>query len=295
MSNSSSPCMGIEPNPDISGIGVRVAIYAQALLSILYPIFFVWDGEISSKESKTMSRISMNITLTACALLVSAGIQAATFGLGLYHALIILQLSWINSMTFMTVHFVARAAQSIKPSERHRPPRDSQALVSSMHFIVVGGIGIWVWRHIQTFGDQAECNQDTFLVILSKTVYVAHGPVIRRVSLALYGISLVPLGNIYVMGGILGVVAAFGRLVIFCLLIIPELPAADPFSYTYFHVALLPTTRRGPMSNMIHRSSRLVQPGEGDWTFGQTLTLLLLFLPIWDAVEAIRGKDDEEC
>jgi hypothetical protein len=295
---------------------------------------------------------------------VSAGIQAATFGLSLYHALIILQLSWINSMTFMTVHFVARAAQSIKAQRETSSSegfswipkmnlwkllRSPEALVSSMHFIVVGGIGIWVWRHIQTFGDQAECNQDTFLVILSKTVYgeflillsncdeilrlvsVAHGPVIRRVSLALYGISLVPLGNIYVMGGILGVVAAFGRLVLFCLLIIPGItcgrsiflhifprrPSTDDEARTdeqrdadivqsrtfgrltfYFAISGMAVTMIILIANteqMIHRSSRLVQPGEGDWTFGQTLTLLLLFLPIWDAVEAIRGKDDEEC
>ncbi|KAJ6489708.1 hypothetical protein DFH09DRAFT_1208929 [Mycena vulgaris] len=77
-SDSSFQCTGIEPNPDIAGIGVRVAIYAQALLSIVYPVFFVWDGEISPKESKTMSCISINITLTACTLLVSTGIQAAT-------------------------------------------------------------------------------------------------------------------------------------------------------------------------------------------------------------------------
>ncbi|KAJ6550823.1 hypothetical protein DFH09DRAFT_606698 [Mycena vulgaris] len=120
-SDSSFQCTGIEPNPDIAGIGVRVAIYAQALLSIVYPVFFVWDGKISPKESKIMSRISINIALTACALLVSTGIQAATFGISLYHALIILQLSWINSMTFMTVHFVARAAQSINAQRATSP------------------------------------------------------------------------------------------------------------------------------------------------------------------------------
>jgi hypothetical protein len=186
MSNSSSFSHCINPNPDISGIGVRVAIYAQALLSIVYPIIFVWDGEISRKETKAMSRISINIALTACALLVSTGIQAATFGVSLYHALIILQLSWINSMTFMTVYFVARASQSVNAQRSTLPSeglswipkmnlskllRSPEALVSSAHFIVVGGIGIWVWRKVQTFGNQTECNPGTFLVILSRTVY----------------------------------------------------------------------------------------------------------------------------
>jgi hypothetical protein len=133
------------------------------------------------------------------------------------------------------------------------------------------------------------------------------------------------------MGGILGVVAAFGRLVLFCLLIIPGItcgrsiflhifprrPSTDDEARTdeqrdadivqsrtfgrltfYFAISGMAVTMIiliADTEQMIHRSSRLVQPGEGDWTFGQTLTLLLLFLPIWDAVEAIRGKDDEEC
>src|SRR5690242_13268137 len=114
MSNLEVPLNCIVPNPDISGVGVRVAIYVQALLSTIYPIIFAWDGNISPKESQTMSRISINIALTACALLVSTGIQATTaFGISLYHALIVLQLSWVNSMTFMTIHFVARASLSV--------------------------------------------------------------------------------------------------------------------------------------------------------------------------------------
>jgi hypothetical protein len=187
MSNSESiPC--IESNPDISGIGVRVAIYAQAILSIFYPIIFVWDGEISLKESRTMSRISISITLTACALLVSTGIQAATFGISLYHALIILQLSWINSMTFMTVYVVHQTSQVLigrqstplfepfqlvqdRKTDLLNLLRSWEALMASVHFVVVGGIGIWVWKGIQTFGSQPKCNHDTFIVILSRMVY----------------------------------------------------------------------------------------------------------------------------
>ncbi|KAJ7141671.1 hypothetical protein C8R43DRAFT_928328 [Mycena crocata] len=342
-SNSSLQCMGIEPNPDIAGIGVRIAIYVQALLSIVYPIFFVWDGRITAKESGTMSRISINITLTACALLVSTGIQAATFGISLYHALIILQLSWINSMTFMTVYVVARAARSINQQLlTHLSPRlasqlaaepftsvpknllrSREALMASLHFIVVGGIGIWVWGKISTFGSQVECNQDTFLVILSKTIYVTHGPVIRRISLALYGISLIPIGNVWIMRSLLGGAATLGRVLLFCLVIIPgvacarsifvglfprfgggetqqnEADVVKSIAYSrlmfYFAISGMATAMIILIANteqMIHKSSSLVKPGEGDWTFGQTLVLLLLFLPIWEAVAAIRETDD---
>src|SRR4029077_4393533 len=38
---------GMLPNPDISGIGVRAAIYAQAVLTLVQPILASIDGHIS--------------------------------------------------------------------------------------------------------------------------------------------------------------------------------------------------------------------------------------------------------
>jgi hypothetical protein len=43
-------CEGIEPNPDISGIGVRTAIYAQAVLTLIQPTLAGLDGYISEDE-----------------------------------------------------------------------------------------------------------------------------------------------------------------------------------------------------------------------------------------------------
>lgn len=155
---------------------------------------------------------------------------------------------------------------------------------------------------------------------------MTHGHVIRRVSLALYGISLVPLGNIYILGGILGAVAALGRGVLCFLIIIPGTacarsifiwifprfgPSADDERTEeqreaddvqslmfgrltfYFAISGMATAMIILIANteqMIHRSSGIVQAGEGDWTFGQTLALLLLIFPIWEAVGAIRGE-----
>lgn len=44
---------------------------------------------------------------------------------------------------------------------------------------------------------------------------------------------------------------------------------------------------------MIHRSSGLVQPGEGNWTFGQTLALILLFIPIRATLKDLRHSGTE--
>ncbi|KAJ3501951.1 hypothetical protein NLJ89_g9106 [Agrocybe chaxingu] len=69
---------GLTANPDISGIGVRTAIYTQAIL------------------------IYLGILLSGCALLFSAIIQAKTFGLSAYHGTVVLYLSWINNTSALT-------------------------------------------------------------------------------------------------------------------------------------------------------------------------------------------------
>jgi len=75
-SPSLTPC--IQPNPDISGIGVRASFYAQAFLSLVSLLIFVIDGEITFEEGLAINDIFMTNELTASALLVSAVIQART-------------------------------------------------------------------------------------------------------------------------------------------------------------------------------------------------------------------------
>ncbi|KAJ7174749.1 hypothetical protein C8R46DRAFT_1252723 [Mycena filopes] len=354
---SSSQCTGIAPNPDIAGIGVRAAIYVQALLSVIYPICFAADGVITPEESKTMSRISLNISLTACALLVSTVIQAATLGISLYHTLTILQLSWINGMTFMTVNSVAGAASMLAAVERseldgttsifQKQMRTSvrvtrmklrfllspEALVASAHFIAVGGVGLWTWNKIPTFGNQSECNPDTFIVILSKSVYVTHSAEIRRVSLALYGILVMPVENVVILGGVLDIIGLLGSALISLLglpILVPilviinlcghERSSVRPhrlqsiskedddedgdvtfkrtFGRVLFYSGIASTGTAmiiliANTEQMIRRSASIVQPGEGDWTLGQTLALLLLLLPIGDAVRVVFGIEEE--
>ncbi|KAJ7174748.1 hypothetical protein C8R46DRAFT_1214925 [Mycena filopes] len=338
-----SQCTGIAPNPDIAGIGVRVAVYVQALLSVIYAIHFARKGEISAEGFKTMARISVNISLTAGALLVSTIIQAVTLGISLYHTLIVLQLSWINSMTFMTVYSLRTMSD---PSWYRRnedeylslpSPFTPDALVASAHVAVVGGVGLWTWLAIETFGNQPECNPDTFLVILRRSIHVlpwyqckcgfSIACFISVASLALYGGSAIPVLNIQLFGfifmfGILVFSAPteYPLLLLFrlidCLrLLIRSVQSSLGFPtapldvtqstnlkrsrrFLYFFVGIATAgTAMGILivdtELMIHRSASIVQPGEGAWTLGQTLALLLLFLPIGDAVRVVFGIEEE--
>jgi len=91
----------IQANPDIAGIGVRISIYIQNVLGLLLALVYAWDGVITIEETKSFQSITTNLLLTACALLISTLIQAKSFGISLYHALIVLNLSWINSLTLI--------------------------------------------------------------------------------------------------------------------------------------------------------------------------------------------------
>ncbi|KAF7338973.1 Multiple ankyrin repeats single kh domain [Mycena venus] len=90
-----TPC--IPGDPDISGIGVRVAIYAQNLFSFIPAVSSLWDGEVAKYELEAVKAQSTTILITAFGILISAMVQAQTLGLSNFHATIILSLSWMNN------------------------------------------------------------------------------------------------------------------------------------------------------------------------------------------------------
>jgi hypothetical protein len=96
----------IPANPDISGIGVRVAIYFQNLLSFLPAFYALWnDGKVQKYELETVETQSTTILITAFAVLISTIVQAHTFFLSSFHASIVLDLSWMNN-TNVFIYFL---------------------------------------------------------------------------------------------------------------------------------------------------------------------------------------------
>ncbi|KAJ7479306.1 hypothetical protein FB451DRAFT_1005252, partial [Mycena latifolia] len=83
--------------PDISGIGVRLAIYIQNMLSFIPAVSALWDGHVTSYELESVETQTTTILITAFAILISAMVQAQTTALANFHASIILSLSWMNN------------------------------------------------------------------------------------------------------------------------------------------------------------------------------------------------------
>ncbi|KAF6763491.1 hypothetical protein DFP72DRAFT_1136017, partial [Ephemerocybe angulata] len=87
----------IPANPDIAGIGVRLAIYAQNFLCFIPALSALWDGKVTEAElDSAQTQATTNLVL-AFAILISSMVQATTLGLTNYHASIVLSMSWMNN------------------------------------------------------------------------------------------------------------------------------------------------------------------------------------------------------
>ena len=109
---------GITANPDISGIGIRTAIYIQVVISLIHPLIAGYHGKIDDFEMQSLATVYLSILLPGCALFISAIIQAKTFGLLSYHAMIVLFLSWINNTSAMTLFAYILGNQTYIPKSR---------------------------------------------------------------------------------------------------------------------------------------------------------------------------------
>ncbi|KAJ6481467.1 hypothetical protein C8R47DRAFT_1049752 [Mycena vitilis] len=113
----------ITANPDISGIGVRTAIYAQNFLCFFPVAAYLRDGTVSLEGMKGIKDQSIGMLAIAFAILISTIIQATTAVSGQqisrFHAAVILDLSWMNN-TSTWIWFILYAHHLSKPDKRKR-------------------------------------------------------------------------------------------------------------------------------------------------------------------------------
>ncbi|KAH6903384.1 hypothetical protein BKA70DRAFT_1031506, partial [Coprinopsis sp. MPI-PUGE-AT-0042] len=91
--------------PDISGIGVRIAIYIQNIICILSAFWALLDGKVTHGKLEYAETQTTTNLILAFAILISSIVQARTLGLTNYHANIVLSMSWMNN-TNTFVYFI---------------------------------------------------------------------------------------------------------------------------------------------------------------------------------------------
>ncbi|KAH6911128.1 hypothetical protein BKA70DRAFT_53560 [Coprinopsis sp. MPI-PUGE-AT-0042] len=108
----------IPGNPDIAGIGVRIAIYAQNILSFFPALWALWDGIVTQEELISAEIQSTTNLVLAFAILISSIVQAQTLGLDTYHGNIVLNISWMNN-TNVFIYFLLYVRYKSQPGKGH--------------------------------------------------------------------------------------------------------------------------------------------------------------------------------
>ena len=300
----------IPANPDISGIGVRTATYAQNLLSFGPAIYALLDRKVTSVELDSMEDQSTTILITAFAILLSAIIQTLTLGLSNFHATIVLNLSWMNNTnTFIYLllyfHHIIGPADREDPSSKRveRTPWNTQVairqgkkilqdpvvVIGSLHLSLMAAVGIWLWTRPSVFGNSPPCAMSASVVILGQKVKLTSKG-LRIWSILAYSLFVIPGVNL-----ILPVCFFLGSYLIYkhCFPAQSE-SSIKPIVIGLIILAFINLIFLIDTEIAIHKNATLQQDGDSLWTFGQTLALLLLLIPLRDLVNAFRQRQKKK-
>jgi hypothetical protein len=261
------------------------------------------------KEFRKLAKAGTTVYLTSCALLISAFIHAATQDLSVYHAMIVLNLSWLNnataviplSLTLLATSFRREGMYTLWKSEEPNLKSVRHSLIAELiacllHFCIMAAFGIWLFSRISTFDKaSSNCTPSTVFYFLGHDVPVTNKH-FSNLWLYIYYYTLIPVVNVV-------------TLLVLC------------FSPTLLLVHLLSRYtnqfRKGKVAGRAIKiiiggaaaifleliiiigtegtiSRNTVAPGEHIWTFGQTLALLVMVFLAWDLFkdlkDSYRGK-----
>ncbi|KAJ3551864.1 hypothetical protein NP233_g13001 [Leucocoprinus birnbaumii] len=316
----------IPANPDISGLGVRMAIYIQNILSLVPAIWALRDGNVTLAELEVLQKQSVTILLTAFAILISTIVQALTSNVTSYHATIILNLSWMNNTnTFIYLllyahhiyHQFLRSGQTKlslarywwqevqKESQSRKELKQSGEVIiaGSLHLTLMAAVGIWLWSQPAKFGIREGCSLDAAVffsgVRLSSVSF-------RGWSLFFYGLILLPGLNL------MGPACLFFFLYLASWQLIRQLSKKSPPIANFLHedkgrrvttlsislglvcVFTIDIVILALTESQIRLNANLVRPGDTDWTFGQILAILLLVVPLRELLETVLERNSSK-
>ncbi|KAJ7206790.1 ankyrin repeat-containing domain protein [Mycena pura] len=313
-----SPC--IPSDPDIFGIGVRIAIYTQNLLSFIPVIGVLRDREVSVYELQSVETQSTTILITAFAILTSAMVETRTIGLS---ANIILSLSWMNNTnTFIYLLLYVQHRSQAGPAnisldwtswirhiegelgslslafrlEKREKPLTSVSqspvhsvfkrivfILRSLHLSMMAALGIWLWSHPRSFATSPFYD----IPLRSSTL--------RVLSLVIYSLFLAPGLNLVIP------TVLFLTIFIVCrrwhseqrdsLQTFPAPPSIFPAVVGTVILCVINLVFLIDIELTLHHNRVRQGSSESTWSFGQILAMLLLVLPmrdVWNATIA-RG------
>jgi hypothetical protein len=325
----------IPANPEIAGIGIRASIYAQNFLAVFLAACYLMDNELSQDEVDYMESSSSANLITGCAMIISGFIQAKTIGLSVYHAMIVLNLSWMNTTFSVISAAFACLTDWLDRGLENKRKGPRIGYLGIIHLSLTGSFGVWVWREVDKFGDSPECTPYLFTVFFGHDVSVLAKP-LRRVYLIVFWVTAIPIVNILMVA----IVTSIGAMVALLCLVSPLILLAYildrclsrhskkshandanavqgiPITLTKHGLSL-----RGWVAKrvirvglpylcfvafidvfftidtelLVRRNQQFVQPGESQWTFGQTLAVIVAITPLWEARKCLKQMKSARC
>ncbi|KAH8796840.1 ankyrin repeat-containing domain protein [Flagelloscypha sp. PMI_526] len=345
MTLSFFPCLSA--NPDVAGIGVRTAMYAQNLLSFIPAFYALLDGKVTFDELDSIETQAMTILITALALLLSAVIEAVTQDLSAIHAAIILNLSWMNNTNLfiyllLYIHHKAGVEETKKDDRWHwtfwwrvtrnvvswgnlstqageARPRRFVIYLGTLHLSLMAVVGIWLWVHPSTFGHRpfSSCPISPSLTVIGFEVPITSSA-LRLVSFLMYSLVLLPMFNIIIPSAlVLLFYTRFNRahktmpprtsklypvISLSCFQNPWQRSSGGsssqhrifPISICLILLAVVNVIFLVDTELTVHRNRRLQDGNEDSWSFGQTLSLLLLLIPLRDLVEGLQKRQEKK-
>ncbi|RDL40991.1 uncharacterized protein BP5553_00970 [Venustampulla echinocandica] len=178
--NGTAVCI-IEANPDVSGTGIRVSIYALALGGRILQFLI---SQIARPEDcrEFRSAVDSALGVQGLALLCTAIYQTFRHQLTLFHAICVIHL-----LALLGISVVSQGQyQGLGP--RRVFTIIAITVISGAAFVAFNA---YVWATAPTFGSQPDCNSSTVYVVFGVSI-PATGPVFRWLIIAT--LSIIPVG-----------------------------------------------------------------------------------------------------
>ncbi|QRV90021.1 transmembrane protein [Ceratobasidium sp. AG-Ba] len=278
--NSTDFCTQITANPDISGIGVRVAIYAQTFISMLVASWLPY-------HEKAFRDTSRNSYVVSGSLIIASIIAWKSGELSLFDGLIVTMLTTIMT-AFVTVNgpYIRTLGLSIN--------------ISSLLFTTFWCYwGLQIWADPWNFGivqgeNQGPCD------VNQETLFVVFGHSVGATSRGLRGFAIFIFGI-----GAISAISAFWRTIVWSLKYTFGKAQVAKDNAAVRYAKEIRRKNRGTRSTgnaqhitryggmvgaiyMIVTTEQIVKrnPGVKDdldkWTYGQTIALIMLGQQIMD-------------
>jgi len=133
-----------EANPDIAGIGTRLAIYLQAIIGIVFTFIAAFDGKITPVERRNIRILPHGNLILSSALAINGMIQTFSKTLSAYHAGILLCMGLIleGPLIGTSVSNIAHDLARVRRAELDSPIGQEEDFIDPMCHSM--GLTLWL-------------------------------------------------------------------------------------------------------------------------------------------------------